>query len=331
MKQICGDIIDKSILKNDKKNGKKIENVVIGKKCIYPGNYFFSGCYAVPFSEIKRLYKRIAMSKGGFTGKGLFGSMPYLVIETNENVEKVYRLKHEENVDKIVKHIELNFQNIKTISENVENQLRQIREERQKRKKKNLSEEAISSIEKLKKRLEFLNKNPDIFFEYSAAAKRKRAFTLTKGAYGFFALAISIVGLLALAFGIVVFVKGGQYGLYCALFGLAAIFLFSSYSVLPTRANNKKQIFERYDVAKKSVETFLAPLTDLEIPKKYVHPATISRMILAIEEGRAENIEEAFEEVKRELKNMNNTTSLYQDEYNEVMSIKPIFLIEDYQ
>ena len=54
--------------------------------------------------------------------------------------------------------------------------------------------------------------------------------------------------------GIATILQGtGSFGIYFALFGLAAIFMFSGVSVLPTARNNKKAIMERADKAQQDM------------------------------------------------------------------------------
>ncbi len=42
------------------------------------------------------------MSKGGFTGKGVFGTLSYLVVVYENGKEKQCNFKHEEEYDEIV-------------------------------------------------------------------------------------------------------------------------------------------------------------------------------------------------------------------------------------
>ena len=51
----------------------------------------------------------------------------------------------------------------------------------------------------------------------------------------------------------------------------------------------------------------------------------------AVEEGRAVTQAEALEAVKQELKALNSDVEVDQEEYDEVVTIKPIFLNEDYR
>ena len=48
--------------------------------------------------------RRVA-SKGGFTGKGAFGSIPYLVVEYDDGAQKQCNFKHEEDVDNLLAYL----------------------------------------------------------------------------------------------------------------------------------------------------------------------------------------------------------------------------------
>ena len=64
----------------DKKTCRKIGPCGVGKKAIYLNSFYFDRRYYIPISSVERIFKRIAMSKGGFTGKGAFGTLSYLVV-----------------------------------------------------------------------------------------------------------------------------------------------------------------------------------------------------------------------------------------------------------
>ena len=72
-------------LTTDKKNCKKIGPCGVGEKAIYLNSFYFDRRYYIPISSIERIFKRIAMSKGGFTGKGAFGTL-YMKMEKKNNV-----------------------------------------------------------------------------------------------------------------------------------------------------------------------------------------------------------------------------------------------------
>ena len=60
---------------------QKIGPYGVGKKALYLNSFFIDRRYYIPYSSITRVFKRIAMSEGGFSGKGMFATMSYLVVE----------------------------------------------------------------------------------------------------------------------------------------------------------------------------------------------------------------------------------------------------------
>ena len=98
-------IMSKDILNDDKKSCKKIGPVGIGKRAIYLNSFYIDRMWYLPWEDVERVFKRIAMSAGGFTGKGAFGSMSYLVVLMKNGKEKQCLFKHEEDVDNVLSYI----------------------------------------------------------------------------------------------------------------------------------------------------------------------------------------------------------------------------------
>ena len=67
------------------------------------------------------------------------------------------------------------------------------------------------------------------------------------------------------------------------------------------------------------------------LPARYAHPVVLDRMIRVLREGRAQSIEEALTVVKADLKALNADVQVSQEEYDEVVAIKPMFLVSDYE
>lgn len=107
----------------DKKECKKIGPCGIGKKAVYLSSFYIDRRYYIPISSVKRIFKRIAMSKGGFTGKGVFGTLSYLVVVYEDGKEKQCNFKHEEDVDRFLAYIEEEYPDIPVHSLEVERKL----------------------------------------------------------------------------------------------------------------------------------------------------------------------------------------------------------------
>ena len=54
-------------------------------------------------------------------------------------------------------------------------------------------------------------------------------------------------------------------------------------------------------------------------------------MVRILREGRAQSVEEALDVLKSDLKALTADVQVEQEEYDEVVVIKPLFLVSDYQ
>mgnify|MGYP005962481721 CR=1 FL=1 len=115
--------IPEKILSEDRKHCKKIGPCGIGKEALYLNSFYLERRYYVPVSSVSRVFKRVAMSKGGFTGKGLFATMPYLVVVLDDGSEKQCNFKYEDQVDAFVSAVKERFPQVKTVSEAAEKRL----------------------------------------------------------------------------------------------------------------------------------------------------------------------------------------------------------------
>ena len=152
--------------------------------------------------------------------------------------------------------------------------------------------------------------------------------------YRYVALAIFVLGVAAAAYGLYsVFSHTGSYGVYFALFGFAAIFLFSSYNMMPTARNNNSAIMKRAEKAEAAMAEYVKhyPSGAFPVPSHYAHPIVLKQMMDAVEEGRAVTVPEALEAVKNRLREVNADVQVEQEEYDEIVQIKAMFLNHDYQ
>ena len=118
-------------------------------------------------------------------------------------------------------------------------------------------------------------------------------------------------------------------GIYFALFGFAAVFLFSGAHVLPTARNNKTALSREWEQAQTDLAAVLP--RDFPLPARYAHPVVLTRMIRVLREGRAQTADQALDVVKQDLKALTADVQVEQWEYDEVVAIKPMFLLSDYQ
>ena len=321
-------------LEADKKACKKIGPCGVGKKALYLNSFYIDRRYYLPYGSISRVFKRVAMSSGGFTGKGMFASMAYLVVEYDGGKQKQCNFKDERDVDKLLEVLAKEQPQIPLLSEAGEQALQKKEAEKAARKLPELTDEAKHSVTVLRKAKEYLEEKPELAEELSAAERRKRAQLQSKPVYRYVALAIFVFGIVSAAYGLYAVTNHvGNYGIYFALFGFAAIFLFSSYNMLPTARNNNNAIMKRADKAEAAMAEYVKhyPNGAFPVPSCYAHPIVLKQMTDAIEEGRAVTVPEALDAVKKRLQALNADVQVEQEEYDEVVVIKAMFLNHDYQ
>ena len=326
--------LDKATLEADKKACKKIGPCGVGKKALYLNSFYIDRRYYLPYGSISRVFKRVAMSQGGFSGKGMFASMAYLVVEYDGGKQKQCNFKDERDVDTLLALLAKEQPQIKRLSAAGEQVLEKKEAEKAARKLPELSKDAQHSLTVLKKAKEYLEAKPEIAEELSAAERRKRAQLKSKPVYKYVALIISLFGVVAAAYGIhSLLTHSGNYGIYFALFGFAAIFLFSSYNMMPTARNNNSAIMKRAEKAEAAMADYLKPYPHgtFPVPSQYAHPVVLKQMMDAVEEGRAVTVPEALEAVKNRLREVNADVQVEQEEYDEIVQIKAMFLNHDYQ
>lgn len=323
-------------LEEDKKACVKIGPVGIGKQALYLNSFYIRRRYYIRWMDVRRVYKRVALSKGGFSGKGIFGSMPYLVVEKSDGTEQQCNFKFESEVDQVLERIGKEHPEIPLHSAESEQKLRRAEEEKEAGYVKDLSESAEKTLRKLKRAKDFLEEEPRYSKVLVFAAKEKRSVDGTKASLKAIACAIVAASLAMAVYGIYLrLAKGYDMGVYLALFGAAFIISVLASKVLPTPSRNRKTVQKDWDEAvtlsENNIKNSDFPEGRFPVPPQYAHPVVLDRMIRVVREGRAETPEEALEVVKKDLKALNGTVTVSQQEYDEVVTVKPMFLVCGYQ
>ena len=318
-------------LKADRKSSLRIGPLGMGKRALYLNSFFFSRRYYVLWSEVKRVYKLVAMSKGGFTGIGAFGAMSYLVVELRDGRSKRCQIKYEMYVDEALDWIAKNHPEIPNRSETAQKKLDEAEAQAHARLKKDLSGTAIENIRILEEAEQYLEKEPLLYRVLQNTAGKKRVQqTISPGRR---ALGITIFAgsILALAAGIPLMMQRHPAGIYMVMLG-AAFFLFSSVgNLVPVGRNSPKRIRKEWESAVSDCEAYIGKRDSFPVPGRYAHPVVLRRMARVIREGRAEEIPQALEVVKADLKALNKSVTVSQQEYDEVVAVKAMFLVSDYQ
>ena len=278
--QLGREALDRNTLIADRKSCKRFGPCGVGERALYLSSFYLNCRYYLPWSGVTRVFKRVAMSKGGFSHKGIFASIPYLVVEYDGGEEKQCTYKYEEQVDQLLACLKRTHPEIKQVSAAAEERLA----EREQPPKPELTQDAVDALRVLKEAKAVLEKRSDLYLELSKSARAKRQLFL-KAAQR----------------------RGGA-------------------------VKAKEQpILDRAKQAQKEMEQFLSGYENFPLPARYAHPVVLRRMERVIEAGRAVTPEQALEAVKADLKPLNSSVEVSQEEHDEVVAVKAMFLNEDYR
>lgn len=319
------------VLKTDRKQSVKFGPCGVGKEALYLGTIYIDRCFYIPWREVRRVFKRVAMSQGGFTGKGTFGALAYLVVQFGNGKEKQSRFRHEADVDRLLALVEQEHPNIPTHSAKAERKLAEAEAAEEKRYLKELSPEAGDAVHSLYDAKVYLEQRPSLSNVLAAAARQKRIVDSIKPAYLYAGAALTVASVLAAFYGIYALAAHKSSAIYFILGGAALFFFVLSTNMMPTKWNSKKKGQRDWDEALRNMRAFLAGRPDFPLPAQYAHPIVLERMIRVLREGKAKSVEQAYKVMKKELKALNASVKVSQKEHDEVVTIKPLFLVCDYQ
>lgn len=324
-----GKSLPRELLESDKKNCLKFGPCGVGKEALYLGGRFIDRRYYLPWREVKRVFKRVAMSRGGFSGKGIFGSMAFLVVQFGGK-EKECPFKFEGDVDKLLAAVEREHPDIPTHSRAAEKKLAAAEAEERSRYLSELSPRAEAAVEELKKAGKVLEGRASLSEALVSAAKQKRVVDALKPSYRVLGAAAAALGVLAMLWGAWGLLRHDSWAVYF-LIGGGAVFLFAlSSNTIPSKWNSRQKAQADWDEAVAAMEGYLSEGA-FPLPARYAHPVVLRRMIRAIREGKAETPEDALTVVKEELRALNSSVTVSQREHDEVVAVKPLFLVSDYQ
>jgi hypothetical protein len=96
--------------------------------------------------------------------------------------------------------------------------------------------------------------------------------------------------------------------------------------ILPFGSASPKRAKEAWENAVQSAKVYISKQPDFFFPPQYAHPVVAERTIRLLEEGRARNEHEAWNMMKNDLKSLNSSVRVTQEEHDEVAMVKPLFL-----
>ena len=324
--------LDAESLKNDRHDCRKFGPCGVGREALYLGGRFLDRRYYIPWKEVKRVFKRVAMSKGGYTGKGVFGSLPFLVVQFGSGGEKECPFKFEADIDRLLACVEQEHPDIPTHSVKAQNKLAKAEAAEEARFLKELSPEAQAAVQHLQVDKEFLEKRPSLSNALTNSARQKRVVDSMKPIVRVIGAILALVGVLCILYGLYgLLTHSSPYAVYFLVGGGAAFFISLSSNTMPNKYNSKKRAQAEWDDTVHAMQNYLIGRPGFPVPAQYAHPAVLERMIRVLREGRAQTIDEAYGVMKEDLKKLNSSVAVSQKEYDEVVAVKPMFLVCEYK
>ena len=309
-------------LSKDRKACTKYGPCGAGEKALYLGSFYISRRFYAPYPEIERVFKRVAMSAGGFTGKGAFGTMPYLVVVLKDGTEKQSNFKREEDVDKILAWIKKRHPEIPTVTKKAEEEAARMSAAPQ----KEISAPVRKEIAGLNSDIRYLEERPEISDNLSIAVRRKRIVDQIPAGSVLLVSALAVLGVLIIVGAVYAFAHKVTMAPYILLIGAAFVFFAIATNILPIGQNSKKATAKGWEKALADARAYVKGKRDFYLPAQYAHPIVIRRMIRILESGRAKTKKEAYELMKADLKVLNSGVKVSQEEHDEVVIVKPLFL-----
>lgn len=318
-------------LREDRRKCKKYDQCGLGAKAIYVGGALTPRRYYVPYSQVTHVYKRVAVSKG--SGKAFLTPILYLVVRYDKGKEKQCSFRYLNEADEMLTELEHTHPEISLKKPRSEEAERQNEEKRRKLDAVVLEGDAARAVRKLEEAKEILDKRPALAQELIARARIKRSCDLIRPMWQILAGVILIAGLGC----IVGAVAGLRFGLskmttiMLILIGAAAVFLMLNSRILPTPGRNRRTANREWEKALSNMQHHINSYPGYPLPACYSHPIVCDRMIRILKEQRASDLDGALQVLKEDLKGMDHTVQLEKRDYEEVIRIKPLFLVEDYR
>ncbi|MQN01120.1 MAG: hypothetical protein DUD27_07805 [Lachnospiraceae bacterium] len=331
LRSISSQSLDEDEVIEDRKHCRKYSVCGVGNKAIFVPGKIRNRVRYIPFSAVTHVFKRVAYSNAD--GRGMLAPVLYMVIRYDDGREWQYIFKNMNEADRMLKDISEAAPNIYTMSPaGVEKEKRE-EELRKKMESKELSEKAQKAIRALQRDEVCLKKSPGLYENLSGMAKIKRKLDLIKPQYKAIAFILLLAGIVGFAVSLVLRLMGLMASgpavitmLVCAML----IILMINSKVLPGPVKNKRNVDRDYNRALHDMEHFLGGFESYHLPARYSHPVVIEMLKRIIREERAETIDEALEVLKEDLKACDSTKVVSREEYQEIVTVKPMFTVANY-
>ena len=208
-----------------------------------------------------------------------------------------------------------------------------------------MHQKGMSCVQTLEAAEAFLEEKPELYRRLSAAAAKKRVQDNVPPARRALGIGIFAVSAALIAAGIPLLAASKPYAIYMILFGGAFLIFSLAGNLIPIGRNSPGRVRREWEEAVAACDAYIAgwgsPAEgslpneeahgEFPVPARYAHPVILRRMARVISQGRAEDAAGALECVKEDLKALNRSVKVSQEEYDEVVAVKPMFLVSEYR
>lgn len=324
--------LDPQKVKEDKKSCRRFGTCGVGDLAIYMPGTFFNRRLYIPISSVSHVYKRVAYSKAD--GKGLLSPVLFIVVRYDKGQERTAFFKDLREADRMLDEIKRVAPAIVTMSPAGERNAREKARREEALKERKLSERALRSLRQLSGDKDKLKKSPVLYQDLAGMARIKRRMDLIKPAYQWIVLILFLIGAAGFIAAIVLRSSGiitPTASVVAMLICAMIMILMINTRILPGPVKNRRNVNRDYEKAVSDMEHFIGGFGDFHLPAIYSHPLVIDMLTRIIREGRAETIEEALLVLKEDLKAADNTKVVSREEYEEIVTVKPMFTVRDYE
>ena len=322
--------IEEAQIKADRKKCRKYDQCGLGEKAVYMGSTIHPRNYYIPYEAITNVFKRVGASNP--EGKGFLAPVLFIVVRYDDGREQECSFRYLQDADRMLDDLEKNHPEIPLLSPEGMRKKKEKETTEARIQANALTREALRSKKVLEDARWEVHKRPALYEKLAAMAKMKRHADLMKPSVRYIAEGLLAAGVLVtLAGAIVMRSMDRSIGVVTALFGIMLVFLAVNSKGLPSKMTNRKLRDREYEEALNAMRNSLKHLPDFPIPCCYAHPYTFDRMIRILQEERAQTVEEALDVLKADLKSMDSSVALSGDDFKQVVTIKPMFTVQDYR
>lgn len=342
--------LDPQILHQDRKSCQKIGPLGLGDRALYLNQWILDRAAYVAYEDLTRAYKRVAMSKGAYTKKGVFATLSYLVLVLTTGKTVVTRVKYEADIDSFLRALKERRPDLPTVYEKTgangfsgetgaadaakavtglmasENGAPASRESTV--SEEDLSPLARKTLLQLRKAQKYMEDDPSWANRLVYRAKEVRRLSQLPLTYYYGGLAVGALALVLMGAGIWGRLHQLTWTLYLILLGASLLVFVIASQVLRTGPFHRARADAAWQEAVAQMADFLQGFgKGFPLPPTLAHPLVLVWMERTVLSNSANTPAQALQLVTASLQAMDASVTVSETTYQEVTTIKPLFLV----